>query len=120
MHDMEGRDLSKTANAGNEGFEQVVDIRLSVSAAKGEADGGLGFGLGEAHCGQDVRGFDCAGRACGAAGNGKSGEVESDEQRFPFNAGELDVGGVGSAWSARAVDASAGDAGKDGGFKGIA
>ncbi len=57
-----------------------------------------------------MRGFDGAGRASCAYRTGQTLQIERDDESFAFDAGELDVGGVGSARGAGAVHSDLRDA----------
>ena len=52
-----------------------------------------------------MRGFHGAGRAGSPRGAGKTLQIERDKERFAFDAGENEIGGVGRARSAGCVDA---------------
>ena len=65
-----GGEFAELGDGGGDGFECVIDFGFGGVAAEAEADAGAGFVGGEADGGEDVRGFDSAGRAGGASGNG--------------------------------------------------
>ena len=104
---------------GNEG-EGVVDLFLGGEAGEREADAGAGSGRGEAHGGEDVRGFGGAGLAGRASGDREALEVEGDDQGFGFDVIEVEVGGVGDAGGSSSVDAAVFDLGEDALFEAVA
>ena len=64
---------------GGNDFEGGTDFGFGGVAAEAKADAGAGFGGGEANRGEDMGGFDCAGRAGGSCGAGEAFEIESDD-----------------------------------------
>ena len=104
---------------GNEG-EGAVDLFGGGEAGEGEADAGAGAGGGEAHGGEDVGGLGGAGLAGGASADGEALEVEGDDQGFGVDVIEVEVGGVGDARGAGAVDAGVGDCSEEALFEAVA
>ena len=84
----------------------MVDLIGGGEAGEGEADAGASACRGEAHGGEDVGGFGGAGLAGGASADGEALEVEGDDEGFGFDVIEVEVGGVGDAGGAFAVDAA--------------
>ena len=78
-------------------FQDVIYVVVGIVAAQAETDCAFGEGLLSIHRGEDVAGFDGAGRAGGTAGDADVEAVEEEEDAFGFDAGEGDVGGVGKA-----------------------
>ena len=104
-----GGELAELGDGGGDDLEGEVDVGLCGVAAEAKAQAGAGVFRGQADGGEDVRGFDGAGGAGGAGGTSKTLEVESDEERFAFNAGENEIRGVRSTPSAGRIDARMGN-----------
>ncbi len=85
--------------------EGLIYFFLGGELREGEADAGSGAGGREAHGGEDVGGLGGSGLAGAASADGEAFEVEGDDEGFGFDVIEVDVGGVGDAWCASAVDA---------------
>jgi len=60
-------EFAELGDGGGHGFESVINFGFGGVAAEAEADAGAGFVGGKADGGEDVRGFDGAGRASGAS-----------------------------------------------------
>src|SRR5215467_13372648 len=99
------RELAKLRDGGGDNFHGEGDIRWRGMAAEAEADRSTGFLGREADGGEDVRGFDGAGRAGGAGGAGQPLQIEGDDESFSFDPGKSDVGRVGGARGAGRVGA---------------
>src|SRR5690242_18638353 len=67
-----GGELAELCNGGGDGFEGEGDVRTGGVAAETEADGGAGFFGWQADGGEDMGGFDSAGRAGGSCGAGEA------------------------------------------------
>ena len=78
--------------------------------AKAETQAGARLFRRQADRGENVRRLDGAGRASGASGAGQTLQVERDEERLAFDAGENEIRRVGGARSAAAIDARVGNA----------
>jgi hypothetical protein len=85
-------------------LQNFVDLGIGDVFGQAEAEGGFGVFAAEAHGGEDVGGFDRSRRACRAAGDSETAEVEGDEEGFAIDVVEGDVGGVGDAGRAGSVD----------------
>jgi hypothetical protein len=105
---------------GWDDFEGGGDFGFGGVAAEAEADAGASFGSGETDGGENVRGFNGAGRAGGSGGAGYAFEIESDDEGFTFEAWEKDVGGVGCARNIGRIDVGIGDAADDALFESVA
>jgi len=105
-----GREFAELGDGSGDGFESVVDFGFGGVAAKAETDAGTGFVGGEADGGEDVRGFDCAGRASGAGRNADAFQIEGDDEGFAFDSGKSEIGCVRSARRVCGVDVRIGDA----------
>ena len=62
-----GGDFTQTRDDGRKFFEHEIHFFPGVVAGEAESDGAVGGGVGNAHCAQNVRGFQTAGRAGAAA-----------------------------------------------------
>ncbi len=105
---------------GGDDLEGAVDLLVGGEAGEREAQAGAGFGWGEAHGNQDVRGLGGAGLAGRAEAGGDALEIERDEQGLSIDAVEADIGGVGGAVGGGAVDVGVGDGGEEAGFEAVA
>jgi hypothetical protein len=113
-------EFAEAGYGGGDEFEGFVYFFLSGEAGEGEADARSGACGGEAHGGEDMGGFGCAGLTGGASANGEALEVEGDDQGFGFEVVEVDVAGVGDAGGACSVDAGVIDLGEDALFEAVA
>src|SRR5689334_6329097 len=91
-------------------LDEGVHLVSGSEAAERKTNAGAGPFRREPDGGQDMRRRDRAARAGGAGGNGEAAEIERDDQGFAIDPVKVDVGGVGSAGRARAVDAGIGNA----------
>src|SRR5438094_4423377 len=100
-----GGELAELGDGGGNDLQGKIDVGLRGLAAETEAQAGARFLGGQADGGEDVRGFHGAGRAGSPRGAGKTLQIERDKERFAFDAGKNEIGGVGRARSAGCVDA---------------
>ena len=74
-----GGEFAQAGYGGRDDFEGFVYFFLSGQAGEGEANAGSGAGGCEAHGGEDVGGFGCAGLTGGASAYRDAFEVEGDD-----------------------------------------
>ena len=115
-----GGELAEVGYGCGDEFEGVVYFFFGGEFGEGEADAGSGSGGGEAHGGEDVGGFGCAGLTGGASADGEALEVEGDDEGFGFEVIEVKVAGVGDAGGSGSVDAAVVDLGEDALFEAVA
>ena len=99
------RNGAKLRDSGGYSVKSEINFRFGGVAAETEPEAGLGLRARETDGSEHVRRLDRAGRAGGASGTSQSFEVESDDERFAFDAGKLNIGSVRRALRFRGVDA---------------
>ena len=114
-----GGQFAEAGYGGGDDLESFVDLFLGGEAGEGEADAGAGASGWQAHGGEDVGGFGCAGLAGGASTNGDALQVEGDDEGFGFEVIEVEVAGVGDAWCSGSVDSGLVDLGEDALFEAV-
>src|SRR5260370_38948617 len=103
-------DPAQLRHAGADGFDEGVHLLDGIAAAEGEAHAGAGAVVTQADGLQNVRRRERSAGAGGAGGGCEAAEVEGDHHGFAIDAVEVELGGVGPAVPARAVDTGAGNA----------
>jgi len=99
------RELAESGDGGGDEFERGVDVGVSVLASEREAQAGAERASGSPMA---LRTWEAqwTGGASRSAGDREAFEVEGDDERFAFQVVEVQVGGVGNARLAGAVDAA--------------
>src|SRR5579872_161227 len=117
MGGRQGRNFSEMGDRVNYRVDQVVDLLLGVRSAQRKADTGARALRSQADCEEHVRGLDRPARACRAARDRESTQIESNHKGLAFQIIEIKIGGIRDARGLAAIDARARHASQDARFQ---
>lgn len=103
-----GGDEAEFGHQGGDLAGGIFDLFLGVTPTKGKAEGGVGVLLAQAHCQEDVGGFEGGYGASRAGGDEDALEAEIEQEGHAVHVEEAEVDGSGEGMSGMAVEADGG------------